>query len=186
MILVDKPNWAWRGKLWGHMVSDSSLRELHQFAQNIGKRRIGFQGDHYDINIEEFQHALSMGARVVNSRELVVRLREAGLRQRRKTPSWTIVYESRHRQRLEEVAGSVNQNVKDYRTRTRLWAVLQLNCAVYETATALVVEREEEAAVVLEFAKRPDLDLGSTVTSVWSRRGDLFVLELIANTSHTE
>ena len=154
MILVDKPNWAWRGKLWGHMVSDSSLRELHQFAQNIGKRRIGFQGDHYDINIEEFQHALSMGARVVNSRELVVRLREAGLRERRKTPSWTIVYESRHRQRLEEVAGSVNQNVKDYRTRTRLWAVLQLNCAVYETATALVVEREEEAAVVRQLLIR--------------------------------
>tara|TARA_B100000401_G_scaffold387349_1_gene292019 strand:+ start:325 stop:477 length:153 start_codon:yes stop_codon:yes gene_type:complete len=50
----------------------------------------------------------------------------------------------------------------------------------------LVVEREGEAAVVLEFDERPDLDLGSTVTSVWSRRGDLFVLELIANTGHTE
>ena len=60
MIFVDTPSWPWRGSLWGHMVSDASLAELHNFAQGIGKRRIGFQGDHYDINVDE--HALAVQA----------------------------------------------------------------------------------------------------------------------------
>ena len=77
MILTDTPGWPWRGKLWGHLVSDSSLEELHEFAQRIGKRRIGFQGDHYDIDAEEHALAVREGAQCVDSRELVRRLRDS-------------------------------------------------------------------------------------------------------------
>ena len=58
MILADKPLWPWRGQLWGHLVSDTSLEELHEFARQLGKRRIGFQGDHYDLNPTEHARAL--------------------------------------------------------------------------------------------------------------------------------
>ena len=82
-ILVDEARWPWRGRRWAHLVSDESYDELHRFAALIGKRRAAFQGDHYDVDEAERELALAAGAVAVNSRELVVRLRDAGLRQRR-------------------------------------------------------------------------------------------------------
>jgi hypothetical protein len=82
-ILVDPPIWRWRGRTWAHLVSDESLEELHAFADRLGLRRAWFQGDHYDVPAEVRDEALALGAEAVSSRELVVRLREAGLRKRR-------------------------------------------------------------------------------------------------------
>ncbi|MGI8491903.1 MAG: DUF4031 domain-containing protein [Acidimicrobiales bacterium] len=82
MILVDEARWAWRGRRWAHLVSDSSYEELHEFAHRLGIPPRAFQGDHYDVPTELRCRALSMGATAVDSRELVVRLREAGLRRR--------------------------------------------------------------------------------------------------------
>ena len=48
-VLVDAAVWKWQGARWAHLVSDESFDELHEFAQRIGKRRLGFQGDHYDV-----------------------------------------------------------------------------------------------------------------------------------------
>lgn|GEM_PF-747040 len=62
------------------MVSDDSLDELHVFAASIGVPERGFQGDHYDIPAHVREIAVESGAVVVTSRELVVRLRSAGLR----------------------------------------------------------------------------------------------------------
>ena len=81
-ILVDEARWPWRGRLWAHLVSDESYEELHAFAASIGKSRAAFQGDHYDVDTAEREIALQSGAVAVNSRELVSRLRAAGLRKR--------------------------------------------------------------------------------------------------------
>ena len=81
-ILVDQARWPWQGTTWCHLVSDESLPELHAFAQQLGSRRIGFQGDHYDIDIETRERAIALGATALDSRELVRRLRAAGLRLR--------------------------------------------------------------------------------------------------------
>ena len=48
-ILVDDARWDHRGRRWAHMVSDTSLDELHAFAERLGVPRRGFERDHYDI-----------------------------------------------------------------------------------------------------------------------------------------
>jgi hypothetical protein len=62
------------------MVSDESYEELIEFADDVGIPRRGFQGDHYDIPEEYRDDMIAAGATVVESRELVRRLRAAGLR----------------------------------------------------------------------------------------------------------
>jgi hypothetical protein len=80
VILVDEARWAWRGRLWAHLVSDHSYEELHDFAGRMGLPRRSFQGDHYDVPTEYRERAIELGAQAVNSRQLVTRLRAAGLR----------------------------------------------------------------------------------------------------------
>jgi hypothetical protein len=81
-ILVDAAVWPWRGRRWAHLVSDDSYDELHGFARQLGIPRRAFQGDHYDIPADLREEALAFGATAVDSRELVRRLRDAGLRRR--------------------------------------------------------------------------------------------------------
>lgn len=87
-VLVDAAVWEWRGARWAHLVSDESYDELHEFAQLLGKRRLGFQGDHYDVEEIDRARALELGAEAIDSRDLVRRLRAAGLRRRDGKPSW--------------------------------------------------------------------------------------------------
>jgi hypothetical protein len=87
-VLVDAAAWEWRGAKWAHLVSDESYDELHEFARRIGKRRLGFQGDHYDIEAVDRARAIDLGAEVLDSRVLVRRLRDAGLRRRDQKPKW--------------------------------------------------------------------------------------------------
>jgi hypothetical protein len=79
-VLIDQPLWWWRGRRWCHLVSDESLAELHAFAASAGIPRRGFQGDHYDVPEEHRDRLVAAGAHEVDSRELVRRLRAAGLR----------------------------------------------------------------------------------------------------------
>ena len=79
-MLVDDPLWWWRGRRWCHLVSDVSLDELHRFAAAAGVSRRAFQGDHYDIPEEHREQLIAAGAVAVPSRELLRRLRAAGLR----------------------------------------------------------------------------------------------------------
>jgi len=79
-ILIDEARWWWRGRKWCHLVSDVSYDELHAFADLAAIPRRGFQGDHYDIPEEYRQLMIDGGAEVVPSRELLRRLRDAGLR----------------------------------------------------------------------------------------------------------
>jgi hypothetical protein len=79
-VLVDEPRWWWKGRRWCHLVSDESLDELHAFARSLDIPARGFQGDHYDIPEDHRPAVLAAGAVPVPSRELVRRLRDAGLR----------------------------------------------------------------------------------------------------------
>lgn len=79
-VLVDPATWPWRDREWAHLVSDTSYDELHAFAERLGIPRKAFQGDHYDVPTELREQAIAIGAVAVGSRELVSRLRAAGLR----------------------------------------------------------------------------------------------------------
>lgn len=79
-ILIDEARWWYRGLKWCHLVSDADLDELHAFAEANGIPRRGFQGDHYDVPEEYRPELIAAGAVEVESRELVRRLRAAGLR----------------------------------------------------------------------------------------------------------
>jgi hypothetical protein len=83
-ILVDPAIWPFRGRLWAHLVSDESYEELHDFAARLGIPRRAFQGDHYDIPEPLREQAIELGARPVTGRELITRLRAAGLRRPRR------------------------------------------------------------------------------------------------------
>ena len=87
MLYIDAPAWPAHGRLWSHLVSDVSYAELHAFAELLGAPRRGFDRDHYDVPAERVPVAIWLGARFVPSREIVARLRKAGLRRpKHKTP----------------------------------------------------------------------------------------------------
>lgn len=102
-ILVDEARWPWRGTKWCHLVSDDNFAELHAFARALGQRRVGFQGDHYDIDIETRKVALENGARPVESREIVARMKAAGLRRR---PSNFVKWQLAKRSDVDDFDGS--------------------------------------------------------------------------------
>lgn len=82
-IYVDNAHWPNHGRMWCHLVSDESLDELHAFALGLGIPRRGFDLDHYDLPEELRGRAIEAGAYPVESRELMRRLRSAGLRRRK-------------------------------------------------------------------------------------------------------
>ena len=86
MILIDPPMVPSRGHLWSHLASDTSYDELHVFARLLGIPERGFDRDHYDVPAERYDAAVAAGAVPVTSRELIVRIRDAGLRRRKR--SW--------------------------------------------------------------------------------------------------
>lgn len=79
-VLLDDPLWPRHGRVWGHLVSDTSLDELHALARAAGIPERGFDRDHYDYPAEMRDALVALGAQRVDSRELVRRLRASGLR----------------------------------------------------------------------------------------------------------
>ncbi|SDS56522.1 DUF4031 domain-containing protein [Agrococcus carbonis] len=79
-ILVDDPLWPAHGRMWAHLVSDTSLDELHEFARRAGIPERGFDHDHYDVPEERVPSLVAMGAEHVPPKELVRRLIASGLR----------------------------------------------------------------------------------------------------------
>jgi hypothetical protein len=79
-VLIDEPMWWFRERRWSHLVSDTSLEELHEFAARAGIPERGFQGDHYDVPEEYYAQLVAAGAVPTASRELLRRLIAAGLR----------------------------------------------------------------------------------------------------------
>ena len=61
-ILIDPPRPEAHGRRWSHLVSDSSLDELHEFAHAAGIPRRAFEGDHYDLPEAWWDRAVASGA----------------------------------------------------------------------------------------------------------------------------
>lgn len=80
MILVDRPIWPAHGRRFAHLVSDESFAELHAFAAALGLPERAFHRDHYDLPDAWWDRAVAAGAEPVDPRELLRRLRAAGLR----------------------------------------------------------------------------------------------------------
>ncbi|MCA2226666.1 DUF4031 domain-containing protein [Nonomuraea sp. NPDC052129] len=84
-VLIDPPAWPGpRGLMWSHLVSDSSLDELHAFALRLGVPERAFDRDHYDVPETVHARAVELGAEAVSSRELLRRLIAGGLRRRKR------------------------------------------------------------------------------------------------------
>ncbi|WP_382306246.1 DUF4031 domain-containing protein [Herbiconiux sp. UC225_62] len=83
-VLIDRPMWPAHGTIWGHLVSDESLDELHAFAARAGLPPRSFDLDHYDVPADRYEELVAAGAEAVSYRDLVVRLRDSGLRVRGK------------------------------------------------------------------------------------------------------
>ncbi|MGI5482143.1 DUF4031 domain-containing protein [Streptomyces lavendofoliae] len=86
-VYIDPPNWPGHGRMWSHMVSDTSYDELHAFAARIGAPPRAFDRDHYDVPSERYADAVAAGAVEVGSKELVRRLTESGLRRPKHRPA---------------------------------------------------------------------------------------------------
>ncbi|CAD5996330.1 DUF4031 domain-containing protein [Agreia sp. COWG] len=79
-VLIDWPSWPAHGTVWGHLVSDESLDELHAFAAAAGLPPRSFDLDHYDVPVHRHDELVSAGAVPVSYRDLVRRLERSGLR----------------------------------------------------------------------------------------------------------
>jgi len=80
-LLIDQARWPAHGTRFAHLVSDTSVEELHGFVATLETSRpLRFHRDHYDVPAELWSMVVGNGATVVSTREIVRRLRGAGLR----------------------------------------------------------------------------------------------------------
>jgi hypothetical protein len=79
-VLIDPPRWPAHGRLWSHLVSDTSLAELHAFAAAAGIPHRAFDLDHYDVPDLRYADLVLAGAQEVSGKELLRRLVVSGLR----------------------------------------------------------------------------------------------------------
>ena len=79
-VWIDNPDWPFRGTWFAHMVSDSSLEELHDVAERAGVHPRGFDRDHYDVPERLLGACRTAGAVPAPTRRLIRALRESGLR----------------------------------------------------------------------------------------------------------
>ncbi len=86
-VLIDPPAWPAHGTVFSHLVSDSSLSELHAFAQAAGIPARAFDHDHYDVPERRYADLVDRGAQAVSTTVLMRRLLASGLRMR--TPQRT-------------------------------------------------------------------------------------------------
>ena len=168
-VLVDQARWPWRGRLWAHLVSDESYDELHELAQAIGKRRLGFQGDHYDVDGADRERAISLGATPVDGRELVRRIREAGLRRSGVKPRWEELAASQSGEPLDALTAAL-ERLRDEGAARLAGAMLALDEMLTAPEVRLYGDHVE---LVMLVDARADLELSvseavrSAVDSVW-------------------
>ena len=79
-IYLDPPLWPAHGTHFSHLISDTSLEELHTFAAAAGIPDRAFDGDHYDVPERRFDDLVAAGALPVGARILVRKLIASGLR----------------------------------------------------------------------------------------------------------
>lgn len=78
-IYIDEATWVTKAKnprkQYAHMISDTSLEELHSFAVQMGIKRHFFHQSrsckHYDISGEQIQKVKDAGAIEVPTRDIL-------------------------------------------------------------------------------------------------------------------
>lgn len=83
-VFVDPPLWPAHGRHFSHLVSDTSVEELHAVARRAGLPLRAFEGDHYDVPEERYADVVAAGAVPVGATELARILRDSGLRFRKR------------------------------------------------------------------------------------------------------
>lgn len=133
VLLIDPPLWPAHGTLFSHLVSDTSLTELHTFATAQGLPERAFDRDHYDVPQNRFQTLVDAGALPVSATELVRRLVGSGLRvpARERPERLDAVLRTRWNQLLpshdslgEELLRRWSEEHRKYHDRAHLLAVL--------------------------------------------------------------
>ncbi|MDJ0318419.1 DUF4031 domain-containing protein [Arthrobacter antibioticus] len=80
MIFIDPPYWPAHGTVFSHLISNTSLDELHAFAAANGVTRRAFDLDHYDVAKRRYEGLVAAGAIPVSGKELARTLMDSGLR----------------------------------------------------------------------------------------------------------
>lgn len=83
-IWIDAPAWPAHGRLWSHLISDTSYAEVHAFAAANGIPERGFEGDHYDVPEERYAALVAAGAQPTSTAHIVAILQRSGLRLRKR------------------------------------------------------------------------------------------------------
>lgn len=79
-VFLDPPLWPAHGTHFSHLISDTSLAELHAFAGAAEIPERAFDGDHYDVPEHRYDSLVAAGAIPVEARVLVRKLIASGLR----------------------------------------------------------------------------------------------------------
>ena len=133
-VLIDPPSWPAHGTVFSHLVSTSSLEELHSFAVAAGIPRRAFDEDHYDVPAGRYRELVHQGAKEVSGADLVRALIASGLRvpARRRGPKLRAALSVRWASLLPD-APALGAELLDrwaephrrYHTQTHLLAVLE-------------------------------------------------------------
>lgn len=79
-VFIDPPMWPAHGTFFSHLISNSSLAELHEFAASAGIPVKAFDRDHYDVPQHRHQDLIDQGAQAVDGGQLTRVLLASGLR----------------------------------------------------------------------------------------------------------
>ncbi|MEJ1114161.1 DUF4031 domain-containing protein [Paenarthrobacter sp. CCNWLY172] len=133
-VYIDPPLWPAHGTVFSHLVSDSSLDELHAFATAAGVPERAFDGDHYDVPERRYDDLVLAGAIPVEARILVRKLIASGLRiparERSKALTvplmerWNSIFPGYEELGLE-LLERWGEDGRKYHSRTHLLAVLE-------------------------------------------------------------
>ncbi|HJW00442.1 MAG TPA: DUF4031 domain-containing protein [Arthrobacter sp.] len=133
-IYLDPPLWPAHDTHFSHLISDSSLDELHTFAAAAGIPERAFDGDHYDVPERRFADLVAAGAIPVEGRILVRKLIASGLRipARRRSKSLKVPLLNRwesimpgHDALFLDLLDRWGEEHRKYHGRTHLLAVLE-------------------------------------------------------------
>ena len=133
-MYLDPPLWPAHGTHFSHLISDTSLEELHAFAAAAGIPDRAFDGDHYDVAEARYGALVAAGAVPVEGRVLVRKLIASGLRipARRRSSSlklplltrWNAVLPG-HDALFLDLLDRWGEEHRKYHGRTHLLAVLE-------------------------------------------------------------
>jgi predicted metal-dependent HD superfamily phosphohydrolase len=133
-VYLDPPLWPAHGTHFSHLISDTSLEELHAFAAAAGIPERAFDGDHYDVAQARYGALVAAGAVPVEARILVRKLIGSGLRipARRRSASLKLPLLTRWNEALPghdalflDLLDRWGEEHRRYHGRTHLLAVLE-------------------------------------------------------------